>query len=228
MNVGNINDLSSRTSEATVGVCRGWLRAGRNRVTTGSLSLALLAACSADRPQRGTCNVDLLEVTWPATIDRGGATTSERLSMTLAPTNVTPETFDTLTQALVRGKGVASAILWSVPAFNTDPGGIAVAHPGRLRLGQVLQVGAVMDSAGWGVLTPGPPSGALVGVEAGEFVASSAKGSISVLETEPLALRFDVTAADSTGATIRLRGDAQFSARRERRRCEDRGGNDTN
>jgi hypothetical protein len=40
-----------------------------------------------------------------------------------------------------------------------------------------------------------------------------------VLETQPVALRLDVTASDSAGATVRVRGDAQFSLRRERRRC---------
>jgi hypothetical protein len=35
-----------------------------------------------------------------------------------------------------------------------------------------------------------------------------------------LALRLDVTAKDSSGASVRVRGDAQFSLRRQRQRCE--------
>jgi hypothetical protein len=49
-----------------------------------------------------------------------------------------------------------------------------------------------------------------------------------VLETRPVALRVDVTASDSAGATMRIRGDAQFSFQRERQPCvavaESRGG----
>jgi hypothetical protein len=177
----------------------------------------LLSACS-DGPRR-TCNVDQLDLTWPATIERAGVTTSERLTATLTPTNVTPEVFDSLTETLVHGRALSPAVVWSVPAFNTNPGGIAVVHAGSLRRGEVLRVAGVLDSAGWGVMPRLARDSALVGVEAGEFVAHDASGTILVLETRPVALRFDLTATDSAGATVRVRGDAQFSFRRERRRC---------
>jgi hypothetical protein len=165
------------------------------------------------------CTFEELEVTWPATIERGGIATSEQLAATLTPTNVTREAFDSLTQTLVRGRAVSPAVVWSVPAFNTDPGGIAVMHAAALRRGQMLRVAGALDSAGWGVMPRAPRDSALVAVEAGEFVARIASGTIQVLETEPLALRLDLTARDSAGATVRVRGDAQFSYRRERRRC---------
>jgi hypothetical protein len=165
------------------------------------------------------CNVEHVEVTWPATIERDGVTTSERLAATLGPTHVTPEAFDSLAKTLVRGRGTAPVVAWSVPAFNTSPGGIAVVLKGALRRGEVVQVTGVPDSVGWGVMPRAASGGALVGVEAGEFVARAASGTIAVLETEPVALRLDVTAADSAGATMRIRGDAQFSSRRERRPC---------
>jgi hypothetical protein len=113
--------------------------------------LVLLAACS-DGPRRGTCNVEQLEVTWPATIERGGVATREQLSATLTPTNVTPEVFDSLRQTLVRGRARAPAVLWSVAAFNTSPGGISVVHAGALKRGQVLRVTGVQDGGGWAVL----------------------------------------------------------------------------
>jgi hypothetical protein len=187
-----------------------------------------LGACSNGRPQAGMCDVEQLEVTWPATIERGGVPTSEQLSATVTPTNVTPEVFDSLTTTLVRGRVTAPSVLWSVPAFNTSPGGIAVAHTGALRRGEVLRVAGVLEGGGWGVMPLVSRDSALVAIEAGEFVANSASGTIAVLETQPLALRLDVTATDSAGDVMRVRGDAQFSLRSERHRCtgfaEERGG----
>jgi hypothetical protein len=181
----------------------------------------MLAACSGDRPRTGMCNVEQLEVTWPATIERDGVATREQLAATVTPTNVTPELFDSLATTLVRGRAAAPAVGWSVPAFNTSPGGIAFVHKGALRRGEVLRVAGVLDSGGWAVMPHVARDSALVGVEAGEFAAREAAGTIVVLETQPVALRVDVTARDSAGATVRIRGDAQFSVRRGRRRCEE-------
>ena len=165
------------------------------------------------------CDFEQLEVTWPATIERGGATTSEQLDAAVTPTTVTPPVFDSLTQTLIRGKLVAPAVGWSVPAFNTNPGGIAVVHTGALKRGEVLSVAGVLEDGDWSVLPRVERDSTLVAVQAGEFAAQDASGTILVLETQPVALRLDVTARDSAGATIRVRGDAQFSFRRERRRC---------
>jgi hypothetical protein len=192
------------------------------------VALLLLASCSNDRPPAGMCDVEQLEVTWPATIERDGVPTSEQLSATVTPTNVTPEVFDSLTTTLVRGRVAAPSVVWSVPAFNTSPGGIAVAHRGALRRGEVLRIAGVLEGGGWGVMPLVSRESALVAIEAGEFVAGSASGTIAVLETQPVALRLDVTATDSAGDVMRVRGDAQFSWRSERRRCgalaEERGG----
>jgi hypothetical protein len=179
----------------------------------------VLCACSNERPRTGLCSVEQLEVTWPATIERNGVATSERLEAALTPTNVTPEVFDSLATTLVRGRADAPAVVWSVPAFNTNPGGIAIVHKGALRRGEVLRVAGVLDAGGWGVLPQVARDSALVAVEAGEFAAREASGTIVVLETQPVALRLDVTARDTAGATMRIRGDAQFSVRRERKRC---------
>lgn len=165
------------------------------------------------------CNVDNLEVTWPATIERNGVTTTEQLAATLTPTHVTPEVFDSLTATLVRGRAQAPAVVWSVPAFNMSPGGIAIVHTGALKRGDVLRVAGVSEAGGWGVLPRVARDSALVDIEAGDFAARDASGTIAVLETEPVALRVDVAARDSAGATVRIRGDVQFSVRRERRRC---------
>ena len=107
----------------------------------------------------------------------------------------------------------------SVPAFDTDPGGIAVLHSGQLTRGEVMRVAGVLDGGGWGTMPPVPAESALVVVEAGAFTTQRAGGTITVLETKPLALRLDLTASDSAGDSIRLTGDARFSARRERVRC---------
>jgi hypothetical protein len=183
----------------------------------------IAAACSSDQPRIGMCNVEHLDVTWPATIQRGGVTTSEQLEATLAPTSVTPEVFDSLATTLVHGRAMAPAVLWSVPAFNVNPGGIVVVHRGALRRGEVVPIRGVMEGGGWAVMPKATDDGvgALVGVEAGEFVASEAWGTLAVLETEPLALRVDVTARDSLGDSVRVRGEAQFSVRRQRRRCDE-------
>jgi hypothetical protein len=165
------------------------------------------------------CDVEHLDVTWPATIERAGVTTTERLSATLTPTTVAPEAFDSLAKTLVRGRSAAVAIVWSVPAFDTDPGGIAVLHSGLLAKGTVMRVAGVLDGGGWGLMPAVPADSALVVIEAGQFVAREATGTITVLETRPVALRLDVTATDSAGTAIRLTGDAQFSARRQRQRC---------
>jgi hypothetical protein len=167
----------------------------------------------------GTCEHEQLDVTWPATIEREGAATREELSATLTPETVTPEAFDSLAQVLVRGEAKVRAVEWTVPAFNTDPGGIAIAHKAALSRGEVLRVTGALDVGGWAVIDSVAIEGAKVGVEAGDFVTRDASGTIAVLETEPVALRVDVTARDSAGATIRVRGDARFGHRRERRRC---------
>jgi hypothetical protein len=187
------------------------------RVLHVACCLLIVGACSGGAA--GLCDAEELEVTWPATIERGGATTSERLSATLTPETVTPESFDSLATALVRGRSDARAVEWTVPAFNTDPGGIAVAHKASLKPGEVLRVTGALDVGGWGVIDTIAIEGARVGVEAGDFVAREASGTIAVLETAPVALRLDVTARDSAGSTIRVRGDARFGHRRERRRC---------
>jgi hypothetical protein len=184
-----------------------------------AIILLLLAACSDVHPRGRMCDVEQLEVTWPATIERNGVTTSEQLAATLTPTNVTPELFDSLTKTLVHGRAAAPAVAWSVPAFNTSPGGIAIVHKGALRRGEVLRVAGVPEGLGWAVMPLVARDSAFVGVEAGEFEARGASGTIAVLETQPVALRVDVTASDSAGATMRIRGDAQFSFRRERRPC---------
>jgi len=177
-------------------------------------------ACGEGGRSGRLCASDELAVSWPATIERNGVTTTVQLSAALTPTHVTPEAFDSLTRVLVRGGRDARAVEWTVAAFDTDPGGIAVAHKAVLSRGEVLQVGGALDVVGeWAVRDTVPAGGAKVGVEAGEFVAREASGTIAVLETEPVALRLDVTARDSAGQTIRVRGDARFGHTKERRRC---------
>jgi hypothetical protein len=180
--------------------------------------LFVLLACSGERPRERMCNVEQLNVAWPVTVQRRDGTTSEQLSATLARGGVEREVFDSLEQALVHGRS-APAIVWSVPAFNTDPGGIAVLHSGQLVRGTVMRVAGVLDGGGWGLMPAVPRDSALVIVEAGEFTSQSVAGTITVLATRPVALRLDLTAADSAGDSIRLTGDARFSSRRVRERC---------
>ena len=200
------------------------VRVGNIKRTAGCVAgtravVLILLGCSDVRPRTGTCELEELSVVWPATIERGDTTTREELSAALTPETVTPEAFDSLARVLVRGRASAPAVEWTVPAFNTDPGGIAVAHKAALARGEVLRVGGALDVGSWATRDTMPAGGAAVGIEAGEFVASEASGTIAVLETAPVALRLDVTARDSTGRTIRVRGDARFGHRRERRPC---------
>jgi hypothetical protein len=181
--------------------------------------ILLVAACSNGRGATGTCEVEHLDVTWPATIERDGVATREQLYATVTPTNVTPELFDSLASTLVRGRAARGGVVWSVPAFNTDPGGIAVAHEVKLSRGEVPRIAGVFDSAAWGLLPSIARGAAQAGVEAGEFLAHDVSGTVAVLETKPVALRLDLTARDSAGRTIRVRGDARFGHRVERGPC---------
>lgn len=189
-----------------------------------SVFLIVLLACGDRPPRERLCNVEHLDVSWPLTVERGGTTTTERAGATLTQATVDRELFDSLSNALVKGRAVEAAIVWSVPAFDTDPGGIALLHSGQLAAGTVMRVGGVLDGGAWGTMPPVPRDSALVVVEAGRFTSRSASGTITVLETKPVALRLDLTTTDSSGESMRLRGDARFSVRRERERCSSRAG----
>jgi hypothetical protein len=85
--------------------------------------------------------------------------------------------------------------------------------------GAVLRVIGILDGGGWGVMPAANADSVLLAIEAGEFVARSASGTITVLATQPVTLRLDVMATDSAGASVRVKGDARFGSRRERRPC---------
>jgi hypothetical protein len=58
-----------------------------------------------------------------------------------------------------------------------------------------------------------------VSVRAGDFVASSASGTVEVLAVAPLRLRLDVTANSADETTMHIQAELRFSLLRERGPC---------
>ncbi len=69
---------------------------------------------------------------------------------------------------------------------------------------------------GWGVASG---SGAQVSLLDGEFQATSATGTITILETQPLRVRLEVTATEADGASRTLSAAMSFSHSRVRTNC---------
>lgn len=158
-----------------------------------------------------SCLQEQLVVTWPVTITRGSSVTSTLLTRTMTPGSIDRSQFDALRQTLTQGGSAGTYnVTWAIPAFDVNGSYIALAHAAPLAAGETQQVGTAFSGSGW---TAQPANAALppaVSVRAGDFVATTASGSITALNTVPLRLRIDVTAANATGETIRLTGEAGF------------------
>ncbi|MEO7501640.1 MAG: hypothetical protein ABIW94_03275 [Gemmatimonadaceae bacterium] len=62
-------------------------------------------------------------------------------------------------------------------------------------------------------------SPAAISVRADNFTATSATGSMTVLNAAPLRLRIDVTTSSSSGETMRIAGDAGFTYQKVDANC---------
>ncbi len=155
-----------------------------------------------------------------ATIERNDTPQNENLTGVVAFTNV-PDQFAALRAILTEDPTQQThGVVWTMPAFHTNGGGIAIALQAPLRAGEVLAVNSAFNGGGWG--TTSLPAGvrAQASVRADNFVATSASGSIQILGVAPLRLRMDIETKDAANSTIRISGDASFKYVRERVTCD--------
>jgi hypothetical protein len=179
---------------------------------------SFIFSCGFTSCQR--CYSERIEVSMPAMIERNGTPQNENLSGVVALTNV-PDQFAALRAVLTEDPTQQTyGVVWTMPAFQTNGGGIAIALQAPLRAGDVLAVNSAFDGGGWGTISLPAGVNAQVSVRADNFVATSASGSIQVLAVAPLRLRIDIETSDATNSTIRIRGDASFKYERERVTCD--------
>lgn len=166
------------------------------------------------------CRSEFVAVSWPATITRGGASTLVTLTGSVAPGNIDAGEFAIIKEVLATGgRELLTTVIWSVPAFDTNGGFIALMHPAPLATNQTEPVNLAFDGGGWGVVEGNRPFAPVISVRADNFLATSATGSITAVTGTPLRLRIDVTARNAAGETIRLTGDAQFRYEVVRSNC---------
>lgn len=176
--------------------------------------------CSTFEFLVGDCEIEYIEVSWPATIEQGGNSELSRLLDRIAPSNVSGQEFDRLKGALIRGEPQSSSlVIWSVGAFSTNGGYVSITHPAPSAVGAVIPVTSAFNGGGWGTVTGRPSGEASVAVRASGFVAASATGSLTVLDNQPLKMRIDFTARSATNESMRISGEAQFGLRREKTTC---------
>jgi hypothetical protein len=157
------------------------------------------------------CTQEQIVVTWPATITRGESVTTSLLTHTLTQSNIARAEFDALRDALTSGSsGGNYHVKWELPAFDGSNGYIAFTHTVPLPAGEPAQVTSVFSDRGWGAAASLTAIAPAVSVHSGNFVATSANGTITVLAASPLRLRLDVTTSNASGETVRLAGDAGF------------------
>lgn len=174
--------------------------------------------CGCDAPLR--CYDERIEVTMPATIEHNGMKESANLTGVVAPGNVGEEVFAALKSVLVANAGAQNfGFVWTVPAFNTNGGAVAIALQAPLRTGETLTINGSFQGGGWGRFDLPSGTRALASVRAENFTATSASGTIQILQIAPLILRIAVTATDTGNTSITLGGDASFRFARERVPC---------
>lgn len=190
----------------------------KNRILLITLMAAAQSLLSCGAPFR--CHEERIEVSLPATIVRGATQESQALFGAVGAGNVGQEVFAALKDVLVENPSAQNfSFTWSVPAFNTNGGGLAIALAAPLRVGEVVQINSSFQGGGWGRFDL--PSGvrAQVSVRAENFFATSASGTIQVVQVAPLVLRLEISATDTNNTTIQIRGDASFRFVRERVPC---------
>jgi hypothetical protein len=177
----------------------------------------LLAACGSPF---GDCSSDRVEVTLPATIERNGVPESVALGDAVATGNVGAPEFETLRAVLTGDVASEDAgVVWTVSITGTSDGWISLAVDAPLSAGQTLDVGTTFTGAGWGLYDVPAGTKIAASVRDGAFIATSVTGTVQVLAVTPLRLRLDLTAADGSGLTVRIRGDASFAFVREPTPC---------
>jgi hypothetical protein len=167
--------------------------------------LAALGACDGTGP----CRVESLRVTLPATIDRGGQTTTADLSYEAGVGFFENIAAFQSTRTFLTGDAsrFAGSIAWF---FGTDVQ-LTVVLQGPRVPGDLVPVSTGVFVGRWGPLAPPNGAPASVALTAQNFSAwhgeGSVTGTIEVLAVAPLRLRVDVLATNGTGEEIRVRGD---------------------
>lgn len=181
------------------------------RTSLGPL-LAMTALLSACGSPFGDCRLERVEVSFPATIERGSGTETATLVGSVAVGNLSVPDFETL-RAVLTGDVTAEndGVIWTVPMAGTSEGWVSLAIDAPVSQGDVLPVGSAYDGAGWGLFDVPAGTKIAAGVRDGSFIASSVTGTVEVLEVMPLRLRLDLTATDASSATLRVTGDAGFT-----------------
>lgn len=189
-----------------------------------SLALATVMAtqgCVALEALGGRCTQEQLVVSWPVTITRGTTTTSTLLTYTLTPSNIDQTQFNALRAALVQGSSTITNVTWTIPAFDTNGGYIAFEHATPFAVGESRPVSVTFQGGGWGAQTAGAGLPTAISLRADNFIATSATGSMTALDTAPVRLRIDVTTRNAAGETIRVSGDAGFAYQKVTKPCID-------
>ncbi len=168
----------------------------------------------------GSCTQEQITVTWHATITRGTSVTTPLLVTTITPQNIDPSQFQILRQTLTSGGGSGTYnVMWTVSAFEVNGGYIAFTHAAPLASGETQQVASAFAGGGWGAQSIAAATPPAISVRADNFTATSASGSISVIDSSPLRLRIDVTTSNASGETLRLAGEPGFSYAKVTKSC---------
>jgi hypothetical protein len=127
--------------------------------------------------------------------------------------------YDRLERVISRSSSaaVAQTVIWTLEA-SPPPGMVdflAVQMPLPVQPGASIPVTLAGRMGGWGTLEPGPRpplpgTAADVYVARAGFIATSAQGTLLVLDASPLRLRMDVTFRSGDGRTVALAGDVPF------------------
>lgn len=181
--------------------------------------LLALPGCQTVRLLTDQCDTEIIRVSWPVMITRGGQTNGFSLTGAVTESNIDPNQFRALRNVLVSGGGDVTNVVWTVNAFNINGGYIAMMHPAPLTTGQVEPVNLAWDGGGWGTITSPRPFAPTIAVRADNFTATSASGSMRVISGLPLTLAVDVTTSNGTGETMRIVGEAVFTYERLSTSC---------
>lgn len=179
---------------------------------------ALLAAAALLAAGCGSgtdaCQAESIGVTLPATINRNGTPSAATLAGEVSVGNVGTPAFAALRELLTGDAAAATTgVIWTVPAFEPEQGWVVVALDAPLSAGDELSVEGTYLGAGWGIFDLPGSTRLAAGLRAGNFVATTVTGTVSVLAVAPLRLRLDLLGEDGAGATVRIQGDASFSSR---------------
>jgi hypothetical protein len=171
--------------------------------------LVSIAGCSI--PGLGRCDREFVEVTMNGTLTTNSAQ-SVSLRSQISDSNI-PSDFAALRGA-VRNADVdqqVEELIWDLSEGFPLGGfaGFSLALP--VSQGEIITIDgpAFRGAGGWGVRYQRPVEQARAGLQFGAFTADSVRGTITVIETDPLALRVDLEFINET-QTVRLSGDMQF------------------